>query len=114
MNVWNYNSVGLGNWSPFNIFVMVIGFVLWWPIGLAAIAYIMSGGEMKDLKEMFKNFTTTKTNPATTGNVAFDQYKEETIKRLEQEQKDFGTFMHNLAMAKDKAEFDQFMAERKS
>ncbi len=47
----------------------------------------------------------------TSGNRAFDEYRAETLRRLEEEQKDFGAFLDRLRFAKDKAEFDQFMAE---
>ena len=46
------------------------------------------------------------------GNRAFDEYREETLRRLEEEQREFRDFLVRLRMAKDKAEFDQFMAER--
>lgn len=46
------------------------------------------------------------------GNVAFDNYKAETLKRLQDEQDAFETFLDRLRAAKDKAEFDQFMEER--
>lgn len=46
------------------------------------------------------------------GNRAFDEYREETLRRLEEEQREFRDFLARLRMAKDKAEFDQFMAER--
>ncbi len=45
------------------------------------------------------------------GNRAFDEYRAETLRRLEEEQKEFGVFLDRLRFAKDKAEFDQFMAE---
>lgn len=48
------------------------------------------------------------------GNRAFDDYKSETLKRLEDEQKEFLEFIERLRKAKDKVEFDQFMAERKN
>jgi hypothetical protein len=48
----------------------------------------------------------------TTGNRAFDEYREETLRRLEEEQREFMEFLDRLRHAKDKAEFDQFMAER--
>lgn len=48
-----------------------------------------------------------------TGNRAFDAYREETLKRLEDEAEEFQAFLKRLRDAKDKAEFDQFMAERK-
>ena len=47
-----------------------------------------------------------------TGNHAFDEYREETLKRLEEEANEFQGFLKRLRHAKDKAEFDQFMAER--
>ena len=49
----------------------------------------------------------------TTGNAAFDEYRAETLRRLEEEQNDFSSFLERLRFAKDKAEFDQFMAERR-
>jgi hypothetical protein len=47
-----------------------------------------------------------------TGNRAFDEYRTETLRRLEEEQREFKEFLNRLRHAKDKAEFDQFMAER--
>ena len=43
---------------------------------------------------------------------AFDAYREETLKRLEDEHSQFLDFLRKLREAKDKAEFDQFMAEQ--
>ena len=50
---------------------------------------------------------------ASSGNRAFDEYREETLRRLEDEQREFISFLDRLRHAKDKAEFDQFMAERR-
>jgi Protein of unknown function (DUF2852) len=50
----------------------------------------------------------------TSGNQTFDEYRADTLQRLEQEQRDFQDFLGRLRMAKDKAEFDQFMAERRT
>ena len=47
------------------------------------------------------------------GNRAFDEYRTETLRRLEDEQREFLEFLERLRHAKDKAEFDQFMAERR-
>ena len=47
------------------------------------------------------------------GNRAFDDYREETLKRLEDEQREFKDFLARLRFAKDRAEFDQFMGERR-
>jgi hypothetical protein len=48
------------------------------------------------------------------GNRAFDEYRAETLRRLEEEQKEFREFLDRLRMAKDKSEFDQFMADRRN
>ena len=52
--------------------------------------------------------------PRTSGNQAFDEYRAVTLRRLEEEQSEFREFLSRLRMAKDKAEFDQFMAERRT
>ena len=49
----------------------------------------------------------------TSGNRAFDDYREATLKRLEEEEREFRAFLDRLRQAKDKSEFDQFMAERR-
>lgn len=51
---------------------------------------------------------------SSTGNAAFDAYREETLRRLEDEQEAFKSFLDRLRKAKDEAEFDQFMDERRS
>jgi hypothetical protein len=51
--------------------------------------------------------------PASSGNHAFDDYRAETLKRLEEEQREFKDFLGRLRFAKDRAEFDQFMADRR-
>jgi hypothetical protein len=47
--------------------------------------------------------------PTSSGNRAFDDYRTETLKRLEDEQREFKDFLGRLRFAKDRAEFDQFM-----
>ncbi len=49
---------------------------------------------------------------ASSGNSAFDDYRAETLKRLEDEQREFKDFLERLRFAKDRAEFDQFMTGR--
>ena len=49
---------------------------------------------------------------ASSGNRAFDEYRADTLRRLEEEQREFMAFLERLRHAKDKAEFDEFMAER--
>ena|SRR5579883_1306099 len=51
---------------------------------------------------------------ASSGNRAFDEYRSETLKRLEDEQREFKEFLERLRFAKDRSEFDQFMNERRN
>lgn len=51
---------------------------------------------------------------ARSGNAAFDEYREATLRRLEEESREFRTFLERLRMAKDRSEFDAFMADRKA
>ncbi len=48
------------------------------------------------------------------GNRAFDEDRAETLRRLEDEQREFGDFLERLCFAKDKNDFDAFMAEHRS
>ena len=50
----------------------------------------------------------------TSGNRAFDEYRAETIRRLEEEEREFREFLDRLRFAKDKAEFDEFLSRRRN
>lgn len=98
---------GKGAW----IAAMVLGFILFWPIGLALLVYMIWS------KQMFSGSCAKRTRHTrhafkSSGNSAFDAYKAETLRRLEEEQDSFEAFLKRLREAKDKAEFDQFMSER--
>ena len=47
-----------------------------------------------------------------TGNHAFDDYKAQALRRLEEEQEAFEAFLQRLRSSKDKSEFDSFMEDR--
>ena len=47
------------------------------------------------------------------GNRAFDDYRAGTLRRLEDEQREFKEFLKRLRVAKDRAEFDEFMNDRR-
>ena len=102
-----------GHGRPAWIAAMVAGFVVFWPIGLALMFYMFATGRfgrggcgrsarMRHAATAFRS----------SGNGAFDAYKAETLRRLEEEQGDFEAFLERLREAKDKAEFDQFMDDR--
>ena len=102
---------GKGAW----IAAMVLGFVFFWPIGLALLFYMIWSKRMfsKSCRHSRKSWSRHgMTAMKSSGNSAFDAYKEDTLRRLEQEQSDFESFLQRLRDAKDKAEFDQFMEER--
>ena len=104
------DSKGKGAW----IAAMVLGFVFFWPIGLALLFYMIWSNRMFD-KSCNRNKAWGRHGMAAmkpTGNSAFDSYKADTLQRLEQEQQDFEAFLERLREAKDKSEFDQFMDER--
>jgi Protein of unknown function (DUF2852) len=48
------------------------------------------------------------------GPSAFEEYRAETLRHLDQEQQEFHDFVDRLRDAKDKAEFDHFMTERRA
>jgi hypothetical protein len=107
--------------KPAWIALMILGFVIWWPLGLALLAYIIGSGRMSCWKGGGVNRWRTESMRAagtwwqpSSGNRAFDEYREETLRRLEEEQREFREFLARLRMAKDKQEFDQFMAERRA
>jgi hypothetical protein len=110
--------------KPAWIIAMIAGFLVWWPIGLGVLAYLIWSGRMGCCgnKTQWKDYLTSEarrfgggmTAFRSSGNRAFDEYREETLRRLEEEAKEFQSFLQRLRHAKDKAEFDQFMAERGS
>ena len=44
-------------------------------------------------------------------NGAFEDYRQQTLRRLEEEEREFHDYLERLRRAKDKEEFDQFMSE---
>lgn len=99
---------GKGAW----IAAMVLGFIFFWPVGLALLAYMIWSKRMFSGKSCARRGTHRSMTLRSTGNSAFDAYKADTLRRLEDEQHSFEAFLERLRDAKDKAEFDQFMDER--
>ena len=123
---------------PAWIAAMIIGFIVFWPLGLAVLAYMLWSGrmgchargsarferKMQRMQEKMDNMRSRmgahagrgnwwESSPSS-GNAAFDEYKAETLRRLEEEQEAFHDFLEQLRMSKDRAEFDQFMADRRN
>ncbi len=99
---------GKGAW----IAAMVVGFIAFWPVGLALLAYMIWSKRMFKSNSCAKRKSYRHMTGRSTGNAAFDAYKADTLARLEEEQNNFEAFLARLREAKDKAEFDQFMSER--
>lgn len=97
--------------KPAWIAAMVLGFIFVWPLGLAILFYMIWSGRMQCGKYSWRQ-KHGRTGAGPTGNAAFDDYREETLRRLEEEQSAFVGFLEQLRRAKDKAEFDQFMSDR--
>jgi hypothetical protein len=117
--------------KPAWIALMIFGFCVFWPLGFAVLAFALWSGRMGCWRHGANNYgvnnrwrqnagmrggpgTWWQPPPRSSGNRAFDEYRFETLKRLEDEQREFHEFLDRLRMAKDKSEFDQFMAERRN
>jgi hypothetical protein len=121
------------------IVLMILGFIFWWPIGLAILAFTIWSRNMgcygsdrwqRKMERMEEKMGRMRDRmqgfgaggfgggpwgaPPSSGNHAFDEYRTETLRRLEEEEKEFREFLERLRAAKDKAEFDQFMADRRN
>lgn len=111
-------------WTPMNIALMILGFIVFWPLGLAMLAYIVWGDRMHDVFDRAKTKARDHryagfTGVGRTGNLAFDEYREAELRRLEEERRkldeerfEFEKFVEELRRVKDKEEFDRFMQAR--
>jgi len=134
--------------KPAWIALAILGFMAWWPVGLAVLAFFIGSGRMgcwhhhdsgkwqnhagrwqSKMERMQEKMDRMRSRmdgarsggggawwgtPPSSGNRAFDDYRSETLRRLEDEQREFKEFLERLRFAKDRAEFDQFMADRRN
>lgn len=118
-------------WTPATIALMVLGFMVFWPLGLAMLAYIIWGDRLEafkadvnratdDLASSFRKKSGHGTY-ASSGNAAFDDWRDNELSRLDEERKkldemrtEFDQHMRDLRMARDRQEFEQFMADRQA
>ena len=49
-----------------------------------------------------------------TGNAAFDEYREDTLRRLEEAAEEFNDFLDRLRKARDRKQFEDFMQDRRN
>jgi hypothetical protein len=117
----------LNEWeNPKPIWILLLVFSFWisLPLGVVLFAYLLWSGRLEAWKQAGLNlwhegmgpmrYPGTWWPPRTTGNNTFDQYRADTLRRLEDEEREFKVFLDRLRAAKDKAEFDQFMADRRN
>jgi len=129
------DSLGKPAW----IALIVLGFMVWWPVGLSVLAFTIGSGRMgcghqghwqNKMDRMQRKMDWMRSRVSggpwnatwnapwnyapSSGNRAFDEYRTETLRRLEDEQREFREFLDRLRVAKDKTEFDAFMAERRN
>jgi hypothetical protein len=112
----------------------VLAFWAFWPLGLAILAFLAFSGRLRAcaMHGAGRWYNTEggrggcgwrgwnrgwqggwSGGGRPSGNAAFDEYRAETLRRLEDEQREFVEYLERLRRAKDKAEFDQFMADRR-
>src|SRR5262245_19829076 len=107
--------------KPAWIGLTLASFIVFWPLGVVLLAYLLWSGRMGCWRHAGAGRWREglQAGPGrwyrmqqSSGNTAFDEYREETLRRLEEEQREFKEFLDRLRQARDKTEFDQFMAER--
>jgi hypothetical protein len=120
-------------WTPATIALMVVGFMVYWPLGLAMIGYILWGDRLESFRHDVGRSTdrffgglkrSGVANPFATprtGNVAFDDWREKELARLDAERQtlmqaseEFEAYARELRRAKDSEEFERFMASRRT
>lgn len=136
---WLQDERAFALWAisrPLLIAGAILGFFIWWPVGLVLLCLAVWnrrvgrmlfgcepggfrrhacagwGGGPGGARGWRGGFS--RGPGRSSGNQAFDEYKADTLRRLEEEQAEFSSFLERLRFAKDKAEFDQFMAERRA
>ena len=108
--------------TPIWIALVVLGFILFWPLGLITMVYLIWSRKMMCCMGRWapwktndvKRWNIPRGESKSTGNVAFDEYRETTLRRLEEERREFTQFLERLRRAKDQDEFDRFMSEQAS
>lgn len=122
----------LRRWSPWTapkpvlVAAMILGFIVFFPIGFLVLGFMIGAGRFG--RRWARRWGMDPSGSAeadrdrsgwcshhggSSGNAAFDEYRVETLRRLEEEQKDFAAFLERLRFARDRAEFEQFMTDRR-
>jgi len=127
---WNHGAHRC--WPPhkgLEIVGIILGFFFVWPLALAYLVWKLVGYPVpNEVKTFFeKNFSRlsegfrVRPHFSSTGNFAFEEYRRRELERLEAERRRldddaraFAEFVEELKRAKDREEFDAFMAKRRT
>jgi hypothetical protein len=131
-------------WTLAELLAMILGFIVFWPIGLAVLAWKFwqrKSGYRGDFATMVqekmaeaRGFARQWEGPFArsgsgsggwgmrqTGNAIFDEWRAAELARLEEErrkleaaERDFADYIANLRRARDREEFERFMNERRT
>ncbi|MEM7378366.1 MAG: DUF2852 domain-containing protein [Pseudomonadota bacterium] len=111
-----------GNWSGRNIAAMVVGFVLFWPVGLVLLYWNITGRDVRDFPAAVRGVWSKATRRggdtgADHGNVVFNEYQETQYDRIreikaeiEERARRFSAFRADARRRQDEEEFNRFMA----
>src|SRR5271166_4872280 len=135
---------GGSRWTAFEIIAMILGFIVFWPIGLAILGYkiwqrryggpdlqTLANNKWQDARTMMNSSSSwgcggamrraNRFYAASTGNAAFDEWRTAELVRLDEErrklddaQREFAEYVDAIRRAKDREEFERFMAERRA
>ena len=129
-------------WHPVELVAMVLGFILFWPVGLAILALKIwqrrhnHNGDMMDAAQSvyeqarskargFKDemrrgpWSSGPTGQRQTGNSAFNDWRAAELEKLEEArrkvidaEREFASHIESLRRARDREEFERFMQAR--
>ena len=121
------NSGGCARWSAANIVGMVIGFMIFWPLGLAILAWILSGRQVRDLpaatRDLWARFFSNGEARFHKGtdNIVFNEYQQtqhdrisEIKNEIRERARRFSEFREDIQRRRDQEEFERFMASAPS
>ena len=89
---------------------------LFWPIALLIGGAVLLRGQMRHWQRLASEQSETASpyrQRASSGNRAFDEYRDEALHALDEERGKFGEFLDRLRKSKDKADFERFVADRR-
>lgn len=122
---WESGCCSKGHWSGANIFAMVLGFVIFPPLGLIVLFWTLAGHPIQDLpdatRNKWKQFKSGghHAEHAKSDNSVFSEYQQtqyDRIREIKEEignrAKRFSEFRSGAKRRADQEEFDQFMADK--